>query len=54
MLWVGDRTRYINSEHLDFVSKLDNPIGIKIGPKIKIDDIPLICSKVNLKMNKVS
>ena len=49
MLWVGDRTRYINSEHLDFVSKLDNPIGIKIGPKIKIDDIPLICSKVNPK-----
>ena len=47
MLWVGDRTRYINSEHLDFVSKLDNPIGIKIGPKIKIDDIPAICSKVN-------
>ena len=47
MLWVGDRTRYINSEHLDFVSKLDNPIGIKIGPKIKIDDIPLLCSKVN-------
>ena len=47
MLWVGDRTRYVNSEHLDFVSKLDNPIGIKIGPKIKIDDIPAICSKVN-------
>ena len=47
MLWVGDRTRYINSEHLDFVSKLDNPIGIKIGPKIKIDDISLLCSKVN-------
>ena len=47
MLWVGDRTRYVNSEHLDFVSKLDNPIGIKIGPKVKIDDIPAICSKVN-------
>jgi len=47
MVWVGDRTRLIDGEHLEFVSKLDNPIGIKIGPQIKIDDITKICSKVN-------
>ena len=49
MVWVGDRTRLIDGEHLDFVSKLDNPIGIKIGPGIKIDDINKICLKVNPK-----
>ncbi len=47
MVWIGDRTRLIDGEHLEFVSKLDNPIGIKIGPQIKMDDITKICSKVN-------
>ena len=47
MLWVGDRTRDINSEHINFVAKLDNPIGIKIGPTINIDDICKIYDKVN-------
>ena len=47
MVWVGDRTRLIDGEHLDFVSKLDNPIGFKIGPWIKIDDINKMCSKFN-------
>jgi 3-deoxy-7-phosphoheptulonate synthase len=47
MVWIGDRTRMINGRHLDFVSKLDNPIGVKIGPSIKIDEITKICTKVN-------
>jgi len=47
MVWVGDRTRLINGDHLKFVSKLDNPIGIKIGPSISIDDINKICTTVN-------
>ena len=47
MLWVGDRTRDINSAHIDFVSQLENPIGIKIGPEINIDDIVTLCQKIN-------
>ena len=47
MVWIGDRTRLINGKHLDFASKLDNPIGVKIGPSIKIDEITKICTKVN-------
>jgi len=47
MLWVGDRTRDINSAHIDFVSQLENPIGIKIGPEINIDDIVTLCKKIN-------
>ena len=34
MLWIGDRTRFSDSEHVDFVSSINNPIGIKIGPSI--------------------
>ena len=47
MLWIGDRTRDINSAHIDFASKIENPIGIKIGPTIDIDDIVLLCKKIN-------
>ena len=49
MLWVGDRTRFIDSAHIEFVSQLENPIGVKIGPDINIDDIVLLCKKINPK-----
>lgn len=52
MVWVGERTRFIDGEHLEFVSKLDNPIGVKIGPDINIDDIPKLCSKINHENEK--
>jgi 3-deoxy-7-phosphoheptulonate synthase len=32
MVWVGDRTRQLDGAHLDYVSRLANPIGVKIGP----------------------
>jgi 3-deoxy-7-phosphoheptulonate synthase len=31
-LWVGERTRQLDGAHLDFVSRLANPIGVKLGP----------------------
>ena len=31
-VWVGERTRQMDGAHLDFVSRLANPIGIKLGP----------------------
>jgi len=31
-LWVGDRTRELDGAHLDFVSRIANPIGVKLGP----------------------
>jgi 3-deoxy-7-phosphoheptulonate synthase len=31
-VWVGERTRQIDGAHLDFVSRLANPIGVKLGP----------------------
>jgi 3-deoxy-7-phosphoheptulonate synthase len=31
-VWVGERTRQMDGGHLDFVSRLANPIGIKLGP----------------------
>ncbi|WP_374347111.1 3-deoxy-7-phosphoheptulonate synthase [Chitinimonas sp.] len=34
-LWVGERTRQLDSAHIEFVRGIQNPIGIKIGPNIE-------------------
>ncbi|HEX8079680.1 MAG TPA: 3-deoxy-7-phosphoheptulonate synthase class II [Jatrophihabitans sp.] len=31
-VWVGERTRQTDGAHLDFVSRIANPIGVKLGP----------------------
>jgi 3-deoxy-7-phosphoheptulonate synthase len=36
MLWLGDRTRNINSAHVEYLSGVINPIGIKCGPSLNI------------------
>ena len=47
MVWVGDRTRFLDSAHIEFVSRIENPIGIKIGPSFNINDISFLCKKIN-------
>jgi len=47
MLWVGNRTRFLDSAHIHFVSQIANPVGIKIGPDIDIKDIVPLCKKIN-------
>jgi len=32
LVWVGERTRALGGAHLDFVSRIANPIGVKLGP----------------------
>ncbi|MGP3966754.1 class II 3-deoxy-7-phosphoheptulonate synthase [Streptomyces sp. 6N223] len=32
MVWIGERTRRLDGAHVEFVSKIRNPIGIKLGP----------------------
>ncbi|MBB2976207.1 3-deoxy-7-phosphoheptulonate synthase [Microbacterium endophyticum] len=31
-LWVGERTRDLDGAHIDYFSKIRNPIGVKLGP----------------------
>ena len=38
MVWIGERTRQLDGAHLDFASKIHNPIGIKLGPKSTPED----------------
>ena len=47
MIWVGDRTRSINGSHIEFVSGIENPIGIKLGPSIDKYELIDIIKKIN-------
>ena len=38
-VWIGERTRDLDGAHIDFFSRIKNPIGIKLGPKTTKDDV---------------
>ncbi len=37
MLWIGDRTRFEGSAHVEYLRGIGNPIGIKCGPSLEPD-----------------
>lgn len=47
MLWIGERTRGINDAHVHFLSGVKNPIGVKIGPSAKAEDVVALANKLN-------
>jgi 3-deoxy-7-phosphoheptulonate synthase len=36
-LWIGDRTRFPGSAHVEFLRGVGNPIGVKCGPSLEPD-----------------
>ena len=47
LLWVGERTRGLKEAHVEYMSGIGNPIGIKIGPDYDIDEITEVIKKIN-------
>ena len=46
-LWIGDRTRQPDGAHVELLSGVDNPIGVKVGPSITEDELLSLCEKLN-------
>jgi 3-deoxy-7-phosphoheptulonate synthase len=46
-LWVGERTRQIDGAHIDFVSRVANPIGVKLGPTTSPEHAMALCERLN-------
>ncbi|WP_084499740.1 class II 3-deoxy-7-phosphoheptulonate synthase [Brevibacterium album] len=46
-LWIGERTREIDGAHVDFLSKVHNPIGVKLGPGATKDDVLRLVDKLD-------
>ncbi|RNE59476.1 3-deoxy-7-phosphoheptulonate synthase class II [Cryobacterium tepidiphilum] len=38
-IWIGERTRDLDGAHVDFLSRVRNPIGVKLGPTTSTDDM---------------
>ncbi|NGO71155.1 3-deoxy-7-phosphoheptulonate synthase class II [Streptomyces sp. SB3404] len=32
MVWIGERTRQLDGAHVEFASRVRNPVGVKLGP----------------------
>ena len=38
-VWVGERTRDLDGAHIDFVSRIRNPVGVKVSANADLDDL---------------
>ena len=46
-IWIGERTRQLDGAHVEFASKVKNPIGVKLGPKTSVDDALRLIDKLD-------
>src|SRR4029450_12384021 len=46
-VWVGERTRRVAGAHIDFASRIANPIGVKLGPTTTPENAIELCEKLN-------
>jgi 3-deoxy-7-phosphoheptulonate synthase len=47
MLWIGDRTRELDGAHVEFLTGVNNPVGVKLGPTATVDDAVTLCERLN-------
>jgi 3-deoxy-7-phosphoheptulonate synthase len=50
-LWIGNRTRFIDSAHIYLLSGVINPIGVKVDHKITFEEIDHLVSNLNYYNN---
>jgi len=48
-VWIGDRTRFKDSSHVEYCRGIKNPIGIKCGPSLKDSELIKLCNILNPK-----
>ena len=48
-LWIGNRTRFLNSAHVEHLRGLENPVGIKVDSKTDVEELFQIIHKLNPK-----
>ena len=46
-IWVGERTRDLDGAHVDYMSRVRNPIGVKLGPTTTVDDMLRLIDKLD-------
>jgi 3-deoxy-7-phosphoheptulonate synthase len=46
-LWIGERSRELDGAHVEMLSHVRNPIGVKLGPATTADYIVSLANKLN-------
>jgi 3-deoxy-7-phosphoheptulonate synthase len=46
-LWIGERTRQLDGAHVELLSRVRNPIGVKLGPTTTADDAIALAAKLS-------
>ena len=46
-IWIGERTRQLDGAHVDFLSRVRNPIGVKLGPTTQPQDVIDLIEKLD-------
>ena len=46
-IWIGERTRQLDGAHIDFASKIRNPIGVKLGPNSTVEAALALIEKLD-------
>ena len=46
-VWIGERTRQLDGAHVELLSRIANPIGVKLGPTTSADDAIALYEKLN-------
>jgi 3-deoxy-7-phosphoheptulonate synthase len=46
-VWIGERTRQLDGAHVEMLSHIANPIGVKLGPTTTPDDAIALYEKLN-------
>lgn len=47
MVWIGDRTRFEGSAHVEFARGIGNPLGLKCGPSLEPDVLLKLLDTLN-------
>jgi 3-deoxy-7-phosphoheptulonate synthase len=45
--WIGDRTRSLEGGHVEFFRGIENPVGVKLGPSARADEVVRLCETLN-------
>ncbi|HYJ74294.1 MAG TPA: 3-deoxy-7-phosphoheptulonate synthase class II, partial [Kineosporiaceae bacterium] len=46
-VWIGERTRQLGGAHVDLMSRVRNPLGVKLGPATTPEDALAIVDRLN-------
>ncbi len=46
-VWVGERTRQLDGAHVEFLSRIANPIGVKLGPTASPEDAAAVVERLD-------